>query len=258
MLDAKDLDEAGIIAAQVEACYVAFINVPNPGLDANGVANQLADTTELGKRLRDMEPGMISVNTDGATVDFGSPSKGNSSVPALQQMNYHRIAAALNMSYEMLSKDWGGISFAGGRLILAGVKKDVRGRQKRLMESWLTPIWNRMVFEAVLLGKCDIPISKYNDRPAIFQRHRWMPPAWEYCVNPGEEIKAWKMAMDENVITKSQVTAEYSGEDFEDTARERQREREIEREAKIVPPETTKLEMQPPAPAPKPTVKVAA
>lgn len=258
MLDAKDLDEAGIIAAQVEACYVAFINVPQAGLSADGVAQAVADTSELGKRLKDMEPGMISVNTNGATVDFGTPSKGNSSVPALQQMNYHRIAAALNMSYEMLSKDWGGISFAGGRLILAGVKKDVRGRQKRMMESWLTPIWNRMVFEAVLLGKCDISISKFTDRPIVFQRHRWMAPAWEYCVNPMQEIQAVKMAVDENLMTKAQGTAELSGEDFEDTARERQREREIERDAKIVPPETTKLEMQPPAPAVKPAGRVAA
>lgn len=258
MLDAKDLDEAGIIAAQVEACYVAFINVPNPGMDANGVAQQIADTSELGKRLKDMEPGMISVNTNGATVDFGTPSKGNSSVPPLQQMNYRRIAAALNMSYEMLAKDWSGISFAGGRLILCGMKKDVRGRQKRMIESWLTPIWNRMVFEAVMLGKCDIPIAKFNDRPAVFCRHRWMAPAWEYAVNPGEEVTAYTNAVNENFMTRAQATAEYSGEDFEDTAVERGKEREIERQLKIVPPATAKLEMQPAAPAAKPAGKVAA
>lgn len=261
MLDAKDLDEAGIVAAQIEACYVAFINLPAASpLDPTAVANQMADANEAGKRLRDMEPGMISVNKNGATVDFGTPPHGNSSVPTLQQMNYHRIAAALNMSYEMLSKDWGSISFAGGRLILAGVKKDVRSRQKRLMESWLTPIWNRMVYEAVMLGKCDIPVSKFVSRPAVYLRHKWMAPAWEYCVNPGEEVQAAKLACDENFLAKAQFTAEYSGEDFEDTIRQREHERDIERKAKVVPPETTKLEMEPAPPATsKPTgAKVAA
>ena len=243
--DSKDLDEAGIIAAQIEACYAAFIKTPAVSMGQNGVVAGMASATDSsGNYLKDVQPGTITTMPPGAEITFGSPPHGDTSVPALQELNYRRIAAAMNMAYEMLLKDWRGISFAGGRLVLTGMKMDCRSRQRRLKESWFAPIWNRMVEECVLLGVVDIPPRLYAERPRLYQRHRWMAQAWQYAITPGEEVDALLKAVDGNLMTLAEAVAEHTGEDCEETLTERGREREIERELNIVPPQTTKLEMK--------------
>ncbi len=142
----------------------------------------------------------------------------------------------------MLMKDWRGVSYSGGRLVLQGVKQDVMSRQKRLCESFLCRIWERMVEESVMLGKCSIPAALFIEWPEVFCRHKWMAPAWGFCINPVNEVQAAVLAKNENMITAAQTTAEYCGEDFETLVDERAAERELEREKKVIPPATTAIE----------------
>lgn len=237
LLNGDDLEEAGIVKAQVEACFVGTVTPPSSlGLSPEQVARNMADLVEMAKNIRNLQPGTVNVLMPGAESNFSSPSSGIGSVGTLQEVNFRTIAEGLNVAFEMLRKDWRGVSFAGGRLILQGMKQDARCRQKRLVDSWLSVIWNRMVEEAVLLGKCSIPVALFNEWPELFQAHKWMAPAWGYAVNPVQEVQALVQARNENLITGSQATAEYSGEDYEATVEERAREREAEREADVVPP----------------------
>lgn len=249
ILDGEDLTEAGIVAAQVEACFVGTIAPPPAvGLTPEQVARNMADAVENAKNFKDIQPGTMRVVPHGSVTTFGSPPHGSNTVATLQELNYRRIAGALNMAYEMLLKDWRGVSFAGGRLVLQGMKQDVGCRQKRLCESWLCRIWNRMVEEAVMLGKCSIPASLYSEWPEVFQRHRWMAPAWGYAINPLQEVQAVVLARNENLITAAEATSSFSGEDFEATVMERAQERELEREHNVVPPATAQLEQKQAAP----------
>ena len=239
--DGKDLDEAGIIAAQVEACYAAFVTKPpvNP-LSPEDVANAEAARIRNNYREKDLHPGTIRYMESGETITFGTPPHGSKVVPDLQEMNYRRIAGALNMAYEMLARDWRGVSFAGGRLILSGVKLDTKSRQKRLRESWFRPLYHRMVNESVICGACDIPAELYSKRPRVFNRHRWVAQAWPFCITPGEEIDATLKAVNGNLLSKSDATAEMYGTDSEETFADRKAERDMEREMDIVPPDVAK------------------
>jgi len=184
----------------------------------------------------------MRVVAPGSVTTFGSPPHGNNTVSTLQAVNDRRIAGALNMAYEMLMKDWSGISFAGGRLILQGVKQDARCRQKRLTASWLCRIWNRMVEEAVMLGRCSIPASLYGEYPEFYQNHKWTAPAWGYAINPLQEVQAMVLARNENLATGAESTAAFSGGDFEEVVQERSNERQLERDLNAVPPATAQLE----------------
>jgi lambda family phage portal protein len=236
--DCKDLDEAEIIAAQVQACFAVFVNTPiNPATAAASAASSTDGTL----RYEDVKPGAIHYR-NGGDVTFANPTRPGNSFAPFQEWNYRRIAAALNVPYEILVKNWGGLSFAAGRLVLAEWRLDVKSRQKLLVEQVLCPIWHRMVNESVMLGACSIEPRNWSARPWVYQDHCWTPPAWPYAITPGEEIKANIEAVNNNQRTLASVIAE-TGEDMEDVLDQRAREMQLQRDRDILPPEVKTVDV---------------
>lgn len=234
--DAKDLDDAELCAAQVQACFAVFVKKPgNPAAAAAAAASG----TSNGKRYEEIRPGRKDYLAPGEEVVFAQPTRGNSFVGMMQHI-YRRIASAINQPYAILCKDWGGVSFAGGRLILAEFRLDCKSEQKLLIEQFLIPIWNRFVDEAVMLGLTSIEPRFWARRPWIYQEHAWQPQAWPYAITPAEEVQANIDAVDHNQKTLESVVAE-SGEDLEEVLDQRKRERQLERTYQIEPPDREKV-----------------
>lgn len=233
--DGEDLDEAGIIAAQVEACNAAFVKTRQP-LKA---AQAMGTNSTSGKRLEDMSPGKITyLDSDAEEVLFNTPSKSNI-VGTLHEWNHRRIAAGMNWPYEFLMKDWRGVSFAGGRLVLNGAKITCQCEQQLLVVAWFAGIWNEMVREAVLFSVTSgvtINLSRFQQRPWVYQAHQWSAPAWTYAITPGEEIDADIKAVEHNFKTLEQVAGERGG-NMEDVLEQRQKERKLEEAKGIEPPD---------------------
>lgn len=229
--DGKDLGEATIIAAQVEACFAAFVKGTNPMAAALGNA---AGTTNSGQRYQEVRPGGIHYLAANEEVSFGSPSRPGNTFAPFMEWNDRSKAAGMNFPYEMLAKNWGGLSFAAGRLSLADARLFVKSQQKLHIESWLCPIWGRMVEEAVIVGAVDIPPRLYQRSPWVFRAHEWGPPAWPYALTPREEIDAKITAIENNLDTKQRVISE-DGNWWREVFAQRAIEREQERTLAIQP-----------------------
>lgn len=235
--DGKDLTEAGIIGAQVEACFAGFIKSKvNPVAAAMGAATSTSGTD----RLQDVRPGSMNYLGPDDEITFSAPNK-NNAVGSLQEYNNRTIAAGLNWPYEMLMKDWRGVSFAGGRIILNSAKISTKVRQKLIIESLLRPIWHRIVDEAVIVGAVDIESRTYRDNQYLFRRHIWKGPAWSYAITPGEETKATLTAIDGNLMTLEDALGE-SQQDLEEVVAQRTIEREMLRQGKIMPNDVAEAE----------------
>lgn len=228
--DGKDLTEAGIIGAQVEACFAGFIkSKANPVAKAMGAAT----SSESTRRIQDVRPGSINYIGEHEEIAFSTPNKANA-VGTLQEYNNRTIAASLNWPYEMLMKDWRGVSFAGGRIILNGARISTKVRQKLIIESMLRPFWHRLVEESVIVGAVDIDARQYRDFPHLFNRHVWAGPRWSYAINPAEEVKAVVMSLDNNLTTLADELAE-NQRDLEEVVTQRIVEREMERRGNVRP-----------------------
>jgi len=228
--DGKDLTEAGIIGAQVEACFAGFIKSKvNPVAAAMGAAT----TTDNGQRIQEVRPGSMNYIGADDEITFSAPTKANS-VGTLQEYNNRTIAGSVNWPYEMIMKDWRGVSFAGGRIILHGAKITTKVRQQLLIEVMLRPIWNQVVDEAVIVGAVGIDSRLYRDNVHLFRRHVWKGPKWSYAITPGEEVNAVVTAIDNNLMTLSDALAE-DQQDFEQVMERRQVERQEVRTRNIVP-----------------------
>lgn len=235
--DGKDLTEAGIIGAQVEACFAAFVKTSSSPVAA---AIGASTSTSGNDRFQDVRPGSVNYLTKDQEVTFSAPNKANS-VGTLQEYNNRTISAGLNWPYEMLMKDWRGVSFAGGRIILNGAKISTKVRQKLIIESLLKPIWHRVVDEAVIVGAIDIDSRLYRDNQHHFRRHIWKGPAWSYAITPGEEIKATLTAIDGNLMTLEDALGE-TQQDLEEVVAQRIIEREMIRQGNIMPNDVAEAE----------------
>jgi len=231
--DAKDLDEASLIAAQVEACFAGFIKGGKKSAydQAKGATTE---TTSSGKRLQDITPGRLEYLEDDQEITFATPTRPRNSVGPLQESNYRRIAGGINWPYEMIMSDWRGLSFSGGRLVLNAAKKDVVSRQKLLRNSLHCPIWREVIRQGVLFSKLPIDIRRFNEYPRLYTRHKWNAQVWDWTVNPVQDINAAILEVDNNIKTLSDVIAERTGGDLEETLATREKEVELQREKKIL------------------------
>lgn len=242
--DIQDLDEANLIAMQVEASFAAFIETSGGNPFDQAVAAASGATAE-GNRLEQIIPGLIQRMPKGDKIHFANPNRSGGNYGASLKLNYHRVAAGMNEPYEMLMKDWEGVSFAGGRIILAEKKISSGVFRRLLIERILMPLYWRALDELVIVGAIGLDPREYNRRLSFYRRHHWMGPGWEYAINPVDEIRADKEAVEANFKTRAQVVAERSGQDVEVIDRERQRERQRERDYDIVPPSLAEADALP-------------
>lgn len=236
--DARDLDEATIISAQVQACFSAFIkNTVTPGATAalnasNGTPNS------RGQLIQELEPATVKYLDDGQEPVFAQPSQPGDTYGPFMQWTYQRIAAGLNWAYQLISKDWSGLSFAGGRLVLSEVKIDTRTRQQMLIDLAMCRIAERIIDEGVILGVLPIDPRAYEADADLYRAHSWTPQAWAYAINPGEEVKANQQLLDGNMATLADILAA-DGKDLEETLDQRQREIQMQKDREILPLEAT-------------------
>lgn len=227
--DAKDFDEAAIIGAQIEACYAAFVK-PSFGNGFQSALGASSGTTSSGQRIQDITPGTVTHLNAGEEITFGSPQRPGNSFAPFQEWNYRRVAAAINWPYEMVVKNWNGLSFAAGRLVLTDAKKATQIGQKIMRDLWLSRVWERICDESVIVGAVDIDPRLYLADPFLFRRHVWIPPQWEYALNPGEEVSADISEIEANLATLEDKLGK-RGYDLEELLARRSREKRLLAEA---------------------------
>lgn len=228
--DAKDYDEATVLGAQIEQCFAGFIKPAAQSGYMSAVGAATGTNAISGRRTQDITPGTISHLDPGEEIQFGTPTRPGSNFTPFMEWNYRRVAAAINWPYEMVVKNWNSLSFSGGRLVLTDAKKATEVGQKMMREMWFCRIWERMVDEAVIVGEVDIDPRLYLQFPNVFRRHVWIPPKWEYALNPGEEVDADVTEIEENLATLEDKLGK-RGYDLEEMIERRKRETELLAEA---------------------------
>lgn len=234
--DAKDFDEATILAAQVEACFAGFVKPGTAGvMGLQAAIGAATDSSTSGGRIEDLVPGTLRYLNPGEEVQFGAPQRpGNTFVPFME-WNYRRVAAAINWPYEMVVKNWNGLSFAAGRLVLTDARKSTQVGQRLMREQWLSRVWERMIEESVIVGELDVDPLTYLSAPHEFQRHVWIAPTWDYALNPGEEVDADISEINANLATVEDKLGK-RGYDLEQLIARRSREKRLFREAGLDEP----------------------
>jgi len=153
----------------------------------------------------------------GAKLSSFTPGRPNAAFEAFMLASLRNIGAGINLPYELLVKDFSKTNYSSARAVLLEAWRYFHGRRRWLNDTWLRPIYELWLEEAINAGRVEAP-DYYANRYAygrckfIFSGRGW--------VDPVKEASAAAMRMDSLISTLEAECAE-QGTDWEETLEQR-------------------------------------
>jgi len=206
-------DDAELVRKKTAAMFAGFITrmAPEDNLmgesapDANGVA------------LAGMEPGTLQILEPGEDIKFSAPADVGSSYAEFMRQQFRAVAAAMGITYEMLTGDLTQVNYSSIRAGLLEFRRRCEALQHGVIVHQLCrPIWRAWMDQAVLEGALDLPGYRKDKRQ--YQSAKWIPQGWSW-VDPQKEFNAMKLAIRAGLMSRSEAISG-NGYDAEDVDRE--------------------------------------
>lgn len=226
--DMDGYSEAEIVAARANANVSAFIESPeSPNSDDE-------DADPNAAPLMALAPGTIEHLAPGEKFAGFTPNRPNPNMDPFMRSMLREVAAAIDVSYESLSRDYSQSNYSSSRLALL----DDRDTWQALQRWWVRSfreVFHKQWLQAAVLARAipAIDVGEYANNPTKFEAVKWKPRGWSW-VDPTKEVEAYTQAIRGGLTTLSDVIAKTAdGRDLEDVIRERQRELRMLAEAGI-------------------------
>lgn len=183
------------------------------GQDPRGEWNKSVDEARGGlTSLRNLKPGAVIPLPAGARLSSYSPGRPNAAFEAFMLAVLRHIAAGMNMSYELLLKDFSKTNYSSARATLLEVWRYFNGRRRWLTDVLLRPVYELWLEEAVNAGEIDAPDFYANTYAYSRCRFIFGGRGW---VDPVKEAQASVLRMNAGITTLEQECAE-QGTDYEE------------------------------------------
>ena len=217
----SDLLDAMLVRAKVAALFVGSIT------DPDGTAGGFEGTQTDSKLDTTVEPGAIRVEQNGSRLDWSDPPDAGDT-PGHAAFTLRRIAAGMNVPYELATGDYSQVNYSSARAALLEFRRFCETIQHHVLVFGLCrPVWRAFVRWQPLVGA--IPALDYFDNPRLFEAVKWLPPKWQW-VDPQKDAAAAISEMNAGLRSRAEIVAE-RGYDVETIDREIAADRE--REARL-------------------------
>lgn len=206
-------DDAELVRKKTAAMFAGFITRVAP--EDNLMGESAADAN--GVALAGMEPGTLQILEPGEDIKFSAPADVGSSYAEFMRQQFRAVAAAMGITYEMLTGDLTQVNYSSIRAGLLEFRRRCEAMQHGVIVHQLCrPIWRAWMDQAVLEGLLDLPGYRKDRR--TYQAAKWIPQGWSW-VDPQKEFNAMKLAIRAGLMSRSEVISG-NGYDAEDVDRE--------------------------------------
>jgi lambda family phage portal protein len=206
-------DDAELVRKKTAAMFAGFITRMAP--EDNLMGESAADVN--GVALAGMEPGTLQILEPGEDIKFSAPADVGSSYAEFMRQQFRAVAAAMGITYEMLTGDLTQVNYSSIRAGLLEFRRRCEALQHGVIVHQLCrPIWRAWMDQAVLEGVLDLPVYRKNQRQ--YQAAKWIPQGWKW-VDPQKEFNAMKLAIRAGLMSRSEAISG-NGYDAEDVDRE--------------------------------------
>lgn len=211
--DLDQYDDAELVRKKTAAMFAGFITRMSP--DDNLIGEGSAD--DSGVALAGLEPGTLQILEPGEDIKFSSPADVGSSYGEFMRQQFRAVAAAMGITYEMLTGDLTQVNYSSIRAGLLEFRRRCESIQHSVIVHQLCrPVWRAWMDQAVLEGALNLP--GYSARRREYQNAKWIPQGWQW-VDPQKEFNAMKLAIRAGLTSRSEAISAY-GYDAEDVDRE--------------------------------------
>lgn len=218
-----DYLESEIIAARATAKVAMFIKQnPNAQSDPDLQLDSSPDDDGSGERswIQTLEAGTVRYLEEGEEIQPFLPNRPGTTFDPFVQRVLKAISGALRLPYQMIVKDFSGMTYSSARVALVEARRAFANDQRLLIARWCRPVWRTFVREQVAAGA--LPFAReFAVNPEPFLAAQFIPQAWGW-IDPVKEVQAAQQAMWNNLSTP-QLEASRSGLDVMDVLEERAR-----------------------------------
>ncbi|MGV0961423.1 MAG: phage portal protein [Limnohabitans sp.] len=204
-------DDAELVRKKTAAMFAGFITRMAP--EDNLMGESAADAN--GVALAGMEPGTLQILEPGEDIKFSAPADVGSSYAEFMRQQFRAVAAAMGITYEMLTGDLTQVNYSSIRAGLLEFRRRCEALQHGVIVHQLCrPIWRAWMDQAVLEGALDLPGYRQDRRS--YQAAKWIPQGWSW-VDPQKEFNAMKLAIRAGLMSRSEAISGngYDGEDVD-------------------------------------------
>lgn len=206
-------DDAELVRKKTAAMFAGFITrqAPEDNLMGEGGADA------QGGALAGLEPGTLQILEPGEDVTFSAPADVGSSYSEFLRMQFRAVAAAMGITYEMLTGDLTQVNYSSIRAGLLEFRRRCEAIQHGvIVHQFCRPVWRAWMDQAVLAGALKLP--GYSKKPRTYQAVKWIPQGWQW-VDPKKEFDAMVTAIRAGLVSRSEAISAF-GYDAEDVDRE--------------------------------------
>lgn len=238
LLQLRRYTESELSAADIEACYAAFITINDSATE-----NPFNETTPKPPREYhdpneyELGSGTVNVMNPGENVSFADPKRPNNGFGEFVKHVSMLIGAALEIPKELLLKVFEN-SYSASRGALLEAWKAFRMRRTWFINDFCKPIYEIWFAEAVARGRINAPgfFSSLATRKAYLGAD-WIGPA-QGMLDPTKEIQAEKDAIAEGFSTYEDSTIKLGGGDWNENISVLESEKEKLKKAGLLNTET--------------------
>jgi len=206
-------DDAELVRKKTAAMFAGFITrlAPEDNLMGEGA------TDASGVSLAGLEPGTLQLLEPGEDVKFSQPADVGASYSEFLRMQFRAVAAAMGITYEMLTGDLTQVNYSSIRAGLLEFRRRCEAIQHGVIVHQLCrPIWRAWMEQAVLEGALTLP--GFARRRREYQAVKWIAQGWQW-VDPKKEFDAMLTAIRAGLLSRSEAISAF-GYDAEDVDRE--------------------------------------
>jgi len=211
--DLDQYDDAELVRKKTAAMFAGFVTrlAPEDSLLGEG----LPDAS--GAAQAGLEPGTMQILEPGEDIKFSQPADVGGNYAEFLRMQFRAVAAAMGITYEMLTGDLTQVNYSSIRAGLLEFRRRCEAIQHSVIVHQLCrPVWQAWLDQALLEGALVLP--GYSSRSRSIRAAKWVPQGWQW-VDPKKEFEAMKTAIRSGLLSRSQAISGF-GYDAEDMDRE--------------------------------------
>lgn len=226
-----DYKKSEVTASVVSSLYTIFIKSSDP----NSIQNQFPAHTEPDNVPGNLDstdfdytlgPGSIQLLDPNQDVSFANPTRPNNAFEAFINAVLREIGMALEIPFEILSKQFVA-SYSASRGAKVEFFKTVVAERNNYIQSFNQPIYEEWLKNEILRGRIKAPgFLMDKEVRAAYSGANWIGEAMGQ-IDETKEVLAAQMRIQSGFSTHSQETSFLTGGDFEKNARKLKREREL-------------------------------
>ena len=206
-------DDAELVRKKTAAMFAGFITrgAPEDPLLGEGEADA------QGVAAASLEPGTMQFLEPGEDVKFSQPADVGSSYAEFMRQQFRAVAAAMGITYEMLTGDLTQVNYSSIRAGLLEFRRRCEAIQHGvIVHQVCRPLWRAWMTQAVLEGALTLPGYA---RGGVARRRAWLAVKWVaqgwQWVDPKKEFDAMIAAIRGGLLSRSEAISSF-GYDAED------------------------------------------